>query len=330
MERRETPLAHVSEVEDYNFAVQVINRVGWVTGDKKATPTFKRDRADGTYILNEDSDMILDSDFETVLHAIRSSDAVEDFNWLTKSIDGYEGVVDPAEEAWSVNSLDAIADPFYTLDAKRLSRKYTEVVTAISAVPHFSFREVFDVIAESPRSDVTANADYLYVEIQNVETGTFRSEPLKGWELPARARHKARTGDFFVGGVWGSVRKWMLVGKLSDDLRVTNGMHRLRLKTEHEEKRLDIVAGLCSEAYSVQMRALARGSDGLAEINADDLLDVVLPLVEDLNVRVELHPFVIQLMHGYTSVESKVAALISEDRLALPDVPKRGNHVMIV
>ena len=151
-----------------------------------------------------------------------------------------------------------------------------------------------------------------------------------GWELPSRARHHAEPGDFFVGGVWGSVRKWMLVGKIQHPTIVTNGMHRFRIKPGKEERILDLIAGLCSEAYSVQMRARARGSDGLAEVRLEDLANVVLPVIVDPSVRNDLGPFVMQLLQGYTTVEAKVAALIRENKLPLPPVAKRLSHVMVV
>jgi type I restriction enzyme M protein len=93
---------------------------------------------------------------------------------------------------------------------------------------------------------------------------------------------------------------------------------------------VDLVAGLCSEAYSVQMRARARGSDGLAEVRLEDLAEVVIPIIMDPAVRADLAPFVTQLLEGHTTVEAKVAALIRDHKLPLPPVAKRLSHVMVV
>ena len=38
-EKRETPLANASDSENYEFAVEVVDRVGWVTGDKNGLRT---------------------------------------------------------------------------------------------------------------------------------------------------------------------------------------------------------------------------------------------------------------------------------------------------
>ena len=38
-----------------------------------------------------------------------------------------------------------------------------------------------------------------------------------------------------------------------------------------EDNMIDLVAGLCSDAFATQMRAFARGSDGLAEVTEEDM-----------------------------------------------------------
>ncbi|RLV56650.1 hypothetical protein D9V41_06185 [Aeromicrobium phragmitis] len=331
LEKRETPLAHVADAESYEIAVEVIDKVGWNTGDKKGLPIYRRDPEDGTFILDENSDPVLDSDFGAALASIRGSNAAVDFPWLAKGV----GNVASDNEGWTISSDIVIKDQYLTLDPKRYSRKFQSVRSAIEAVPHFRFRDVFEVVPEPRGEDgkplkVDPSKIYQYVELQNVEAGVYRAEPVRGWELPARARHEAQPGDFFVGGLWSSVRKWMMVGRHNTDIRVTNGMHRLRLKPECEDRRIDVVAALCSEAYRVQMRGLSRGSDGLAEINAEDLLDVVAPIIADLETRRELSPFVDQLMQGRTSVEAAVGALAAADRLPTPSIAQRANHVMVV
>lgn len=331
LERRERPLSTLKDADVYDIAVEVIDRVGWNTGDKKGQPTYRRDPSDGTYVLDEESELILDSDFAAALANIRQSDAVQDFPWLSKNIADES----TAQNAWSVTSDRVMQDPHFTLDPKRLSRKYNDVVASIEAVEHFRFADVIDLIPEAKNEDgspmvTDSSTVYEYVELQSVDGGAYRTEHVRGWELPSRAKHGAATGDIFVGAVWSSVRKWMMIGVENSSVRVTNGMHRLRIKPEFEHLRVDIVAALCSEAYRVQMRALARGSDGLAEINAADVGSIVAPVINDVSVRADLEPFVTQLLQGHTSIEAMVSSMASAQRLPGPDVPKRGNHVMVI
>ena len=75
--------------------------------------------------------------------------------------------------------------------------------------------------------------------------------------------------------------KWFVAPSDTDKLLVTNGCTRLRPKTGDAKLLASALVGLCSEAFKVQMRALATGSDGLAEISAEDVLDVVFPELSD-------------------------------------------------
>lgn len=330
VERREEPLASVFDADEYDIAVQVIDRVGWSTGDKRAAPTFRRDESDGTFVLDEESEMIIDSDFGEVLAGIRTSDASEDFPWLVAGVEGADN-----DSSWSVSSRRVFEDPNFTMDAKRLSKKYLDVVESIKSVEHLRLGDLVEFVPEGRDASGEqlkrhADRDYQYIELQNVEAGSYRSESLKGWQLPARAKHGAARGDFFVGAVWSSVRKWLLIGGDEEDLLVTNGMHRLRLRPEHADRAVDLVAAFSTEAYRVQMRALSRGSDGLAEVGAADVADVLVPLITDAKVRREIEPFVKQMLGGFMSVERKVAALAASGKLPMKDVPRRASHVMIV
>jgi type I restriction enzyme M protein len=332
LEKREKPLKQVADVEPYDVAVQVINKVGWSLGDKKASPMYVRDQSDGAFILDDSDEMILDSDFAQVQANLRASSASQYFPWMTRGKGQGDAL---ATSPHAVDARSFVDDILHTIDPKLLSAKHARVREAILAVPHFRLGDVVDVIperisAEGKRTAIKRDVSYDYVELQNVESGTYRTQRVSGWALPDRARHTAEPGDFYVGGVWSSVRKWMLVGNIAAPTIVTNGMHRFRVKAGQEDYLLDIVAGLCSEAYAVQMRARARGSDGLAEIRVADLENVVLPRVVDEAVRTELWPFVTQLLQGFTTVEAKFSALAREGRLPVEDPARRDSHVMIV
>ncbi|WP_246438020.1 HsdM family class I SAM-dependent methyltransferase [Lipingzhangella halophila] len=331
-EKRTTPLTEAKLSEDYEFCVEVVNRVGWVTGDKRGKPTYLRDEEDGTLLLDEYGNSILDSDFEGCLRKVRNSTAGQAFPWLVR---GHEPDPTDSEHGWSVSISSVVDDPHLTLDPKRLCRKFVELRSQIEESAHFTIGGIVDVIPEktdsSGRSVNFLPAEvYRHVEIQDVEVGTYRSNAKRGWELPQRARHLAEPGDIFVGGIRNSVRKWFLAGENCTNVVVTNGMHRLHLKKGCEEYLVDLVAGLCSEAYRVQMRALARGADGLAEIAIEDLKDVVLPRITDPDIRSDVEPFVQRLVVGASSLEEKVESLMAEGTFSYPNPPARPDHTSLV
>jgi type I restriction enzyme M protein len=154
----------------------------------------------------------------------------------------------------------------------------------------------------------TNKAIYHYVEIQDIGFGDYKTTEYRGWELPDRAKHFAEAGDMYVGSIWGSVSKWCLIPSTASNIVVTNGCHRMRRKPTMTHRLVDVVAFLCSEAYAVQMRAFARGSDGLAEITEDDARKVLVPELSQLE-RSALEPYVQSLLSGTPDLHSKVVRL---------------------
>jgi type I restriction enzyme M protein len=328
-QKRDKPLSSLKSAGGHRFTVQMIENVGWNLGDKKAAPRYVRSQEDGSFVIGDDGERLLDADFASVLNDLRRSLACEDFPWLVEGIEVPKG-----KQGWSLPIEEVLADADLTLDAKRLCRKYQTLRAQVAKAKHFKLCDVVDFVAEKTtaagkkvrRSD---KEEYKYLELQDMGHGDFRAVPLRGWELPDRARHFAEGGDLFVGKIWGSVTKWCMMPHDAAGLVVTNGCHRLRLKKGKEAYRVDLIAFLCSEAYAVQMRALARGSDGLAEITEDDAGSVLVPELSKER-RAELLPYVENLLTGTADIRSKVGALLGEGHLTYPVPPPRPSHVVLV
>lgn len=54
LEKREVPLERFEDDHPYRFAVELIEKVGWDAGNKKAAPIYKRNREDGSLIIGQD------------------------------------------------------------------------------------------------------------------------------------------------------------------------------------------------------------------------------------------------------------------------------------
>ncbi|WP_186272845.1 HsdM family class I SAM-dependent methyltransferase [Mycobacterium kubicae] len=331
-EKREEPLKSAKDSEDYPICIEVVERVGYSLTAKSAEPLYSRDSKDGTYLVDTDGDLIVESDFAFALNRIRNSEAAGRFPWLTA---GVEEEIDDKIEGWSISSTDVINDPALTLDPKRHCEKYRAVRNAIAAGEHFRLGDVVDFVPQWRTSsggtvEIDAETPYRYISISDVGAGTSRYEEKLGWELPDRAKHLAEPGDIYLGAIWSSVTSWFMAGAETQNTWVTNGFERVRMKEGKEELLLDLVVGLCSEAYATQMRGLARGSDGLAEIPEEDVAEVILPNIVDNTVRAQMQPYIDQLLTGTTSLESKVSTLISSGELAIPVPPPRYQHTSIV
>ena len=120
--------------------------------------------------------------------------------------------------------------------------------------------------------------------------------------------------------------KWFVAGGKCENTVVSNGFKQLRLKPGCAEYRIDIVAGLVSETYRIQARALCTGSDGLAELGEQDILDIVLPRVSNGDARAAIEEIVDALLAGRATVSGLVGGL-REDGHVHPDPSRvRGTN----
>jgi type I restriction enzyme M protein len=334
LEKRKTPIADSSMDGDYVFNAELIDSVGWNVSDQKALPIYERAPEDGAYLTDETGEKRIKSDFASVLTDIRTSQAISEFPWLVKGLKlPDEG---NAPLGWAVPISMVLDDPALTLDPKRHSRKFLSLVSEIEAAPHIRLTDVFEVVSETKAADGKAFKPvptelYQYAEIEHMGGGDYRAYPKRGWELPNRAKHLAAGGDVFLCGIWSSVNKWCLIEDAPPpNLVVTNGCHRLKVKPGMDKYLLDAIAFFCSETYTTQMRALARGSDGLAEINAADLGEVLIPRVVDSERREVLEPYLKAMKAGGPTLKAQVEGLMSVASPLFPLPARRPHHACMV
>ncbi|WP_420958268.1 HsdM family class I SAM-dependent methyltransferase [Burkholderia gladioli] len=330
LEKRAKPLADARDDDSYRFAVEMIENVGWNLGDKKASPRYLRNLEDGSYIFDENGEQILDADFGDILDDLRGSAAAADFPWLAEGIDVPSG----RKAGWSVDIQDVLDDPDLTLDPKRHCRKFRELRKQIAKQAHFELGDVVEFVPEKTTADgkkirKSDKVVYRYIEIADIGYGDFKATEYRGWELPDRAKHFAEPGDIYIGAIWGSVSKWCLIPDETTGYVVTNGCHRLRVKPGKERYLPDLVAFMCTEAYSVQMRGFARGSDGLAEISEEDAARVLIVELTALERKL-IQPYVESIQSGAPDVRSQVIALTEGRKLRYPIPPRRPSHVVLV
>ena len=257
-----------------------------------------------------------------------SSDAAVCFNWLSS------GKRTDAKEGWAISIKAIYDDKDLTLDPKRYCRKVVELRNSISKDEHFLLGEVVDFLSEKTTSggkktSVKKSEIYNYVEIQNIGAGDFSSNELRGWELPDRAKHFAEPEDIFIGSIWGSVSKWCYIPSGSQNVVVTNGCFRCRMKAGKEEFLPDLLAYLNSEGWSVQMRSMARGSDGLAEICVEDARNIIVPKLKP-EVKAEVIALVNRMKGNNSTVNTLVKQLIRNGELDYNDPTKRPSHIVLV
>ena len=77
------------------------------------------------------------------------------------------------------------------------------------------------------------------------------------------------------------------------------------------------------------MSALARGSDGLAEIYIEDAKDIVIPKLSD-SAREALRSTVERMLEGRSTLSGEVEALVKDGRINYCAIEKRASHIVLV
>jgi type I restriction enzyme M protein len=323
MEKRKQAIGNPKSGPDYPIHFNLLNRVGWDVRNKRAERVYQMSDLDGSLILNEDNEPIIDADFDRVAAELYRSPVIDAFPWLTEGVES-AGV----DDGWAVYSSEILDDPAMILDPKRYCQKYRTVVSGIKSLDHFRLGEVLDFVNSKFKKKTSES--YRYVEIDKIyeNFGAYEWEDHRGWNLPGRAKLLAKPGDIFVAKIWSSVGKWFIAGAdaAKDDLVVTSGCYHLRLKAGKGDFLTDIVYGFSTEMFRVQMRALATGSDGLSVISEDDFGEVILPRVPDKGFRAELDARV----SGWTESGLPLARFVEghlKTKMPTLDVPVRSSHV---
>ena len=329
LEKRSIILDNFDDDHLYRFAVELIEKVGWDAGNKRAQPIYKRNQDDGSLIMDKNGDFILDCDFIPAVDRIVNSAAADCFEWLNKN-----RITHNNPDSWSICIDHVYADPDLTLDPKRYGKKVMQLRDKLSKNPHVLLSDLVEFIPERQTSKgskvkISKSAIYNYVEIQDIIQGDYSYKELRGWELPSRAKHFAEPNDIYFGSIWGSVVKWCYIPDGANNIVVTNGCFRCRMKEEKKDLLPDLLSYLNSEGWAVQMRSLARGSDGLAEICIEDASNVIIPLLSD-KVRNEILPTITALKNGTTSLNSIIKNHIKSNEVVYNDPPKRPSHIVLV
>lgn len=329
LEKRSEPLEKLIE-EDYQFFVELIENLGWEAGNKKAAPIYKRSINDGSFIIDDDGDFIIDSDFDLAVKRIRSSSAASDFDWLVEG----QGKQDTAG-SWSVSISEVLNDLDLTLDPKRYCKKVFSLRQALAENEHYLLGDIVDFLPEKTTSEgspvkMRTATEYSYIEIADIGYGDFNSKKLMGWMLPSRGKHFVECGDIYFGSIWGSVAKWCYVGEGYENLVVTNGCHRCRIKPGMEEVLTDLIAYMNTEGWATQLRSLARGSDGLAEVSITDANTVIIPKIKSEKVREVVEPFVENLKKGRVTIKSTISNMLENDTWNIVDPERRPSHIVLV
>lgn len=323
LEKRHSPLQHSVDDISYSFYAGNIESVGWRAGDKKAVPIYLRDPENGQPLLDENNEPRLDADFSMISDDFLLSPAAAAHTWASEDRELPTG-----PQSWSVDIATVVETPELNLDPKRHSYKFNKLREDIMSKGYIRLGDVLELV-KPKKWKVKPAHFYKYVEIENVGYGEYDAEELRGWELPSRARLRAEAGDIFIAHLWSSAGKWFIAAGETEDLLVTNGCAQFRLRDGADSKLPDLAVGLSSEAFRVQLRALSTGSDGLAEISDNDVLEIVVPVINDAAIRESIEADLVHVLAGRASFSKSVREAIRSSK-DFPVPPPRKSHCALV
>ena len=101
------------------------------------------------------------------------------------------------------------------------------------------------------------------------------------------------------------------------------------MKVGKKELLPDLLAYLNSEGWSVQMRSMARGSDGLAEICVEDAKSVIVPKLRP-ETKEEVVALVNRMKENNSTVNTLVKQMVRNGELEYNDPVKRPSHIVLV
>jgi type I restriction enzyme M protein len=314
-------LESVRDGDNYSFFVGNLESVGWRAGDKKAVPVYVHETDTGALLLDDANEPVLDADFSSVLGEFLRSPAPDFFPWASVDRTPPRGA-----QTESIDIREVVSRPDLMLDPKRYSAKYLALRRSIVKSPHLRLGDVFQLV-NGNNLRRRPEKIYKYVEIERIGVGEYDYLEQRGWQLPSRAKLSARKGDLFIAHLWSSAGKWFIAS--SDDLIVTNGCAHLRLREGQAGNLPSVLLGMCSEAFSVQIRAASTGSDGLAEISDEDLIDIRFPLIEDETIVAAVRAHYEEMLSGQERFSQFARQTILAAR-GYPVPPARKSHVALV
>ena len=320
LQKRQKPLDRIADDDDYCFFVACVDSIG-SRSDKRRTKIYKRDPVAGTPYIGEDGKPSIDSDFDDVVGAFEQWQRTGQTKQKLHRPFATQAHLTPIRTILETND--------WTLDPKRYCAKVKLTRHAVQAARSFRLGDALEPIP--PRDiNIVDSAMYRYADVSSIGRAEFGYKELRGWQLPTRARLLATPGDIFICHVWASVGKWF-IAPIDDGLAplvVTTGCTALRIKTHADTLLVDLAVGLCSEAFRQQMRAFARGSDGLAEVTDEDLLAIVLPQITAPELRATVEQRLAPMRNGATRFATFAESIAQESNCPL--VKARRHHSALV
>ncbi len=249
-----------TESSNYKIFVASATELGFDYTSKSLKPLYIQNELNGEYILDENNNRILKNDLPRI---------AENFRDFANGATGLEFCY----------KFDIVNEPNLVLNPHVYERGYLACVERILRGEHATLSK-FEV---TNASDFRAEKSeiYSYIDISNLTFGDYmRSNRLRGWALPNRAKISLKENDIILSKLKGSFGKFALIFERDTSrLVATNGTFRIRVSDERV--RLSFFRFLFSSEFLTQANALATGNIMLDLKESDIKKRLVFPLLDE-------------------------------------------------
>jgi hypothetical protein len=244
---------------NYEIFIEEVGEIGYEL-NKKNTP-YKYRKNGGDYILDSAGRPVLENDLYGTRARFESFVAPRGISNIQLRPEYCCGT------DYEVMNT-ALLDDKCILDISRYLKAYKDVVGDGGNV---RVRDLLvpDYCCNFKRVD---DAEYVYLDIKEINTPLYNGKKLRGHELPGRAKYMLRKGDILVSRLKGNIAFTVIV-RDEDNLVCTNGVCVLR--PVDEDAGLVLFANLFSNEFKIQHQSLTTGS--IMETLADeDIKNIVI------------------------------------------------------
>ena len=283
---------NVSPPDNYKIFAAVAKTVGFNFRKKNTPPLFKQRPRDGVELRDDNNNPLPDNDLLDIAEQLKSFAEDEEVGVLDKPM---------RRMAYDSVPLSQVKRMGLIINAKLYDRRtgYRAAVKKIRAGAHFTLAECGAEVSNDDNLQIDSGAQYSYFETSTAYKDTVKlPKTLRGWELPSRAKQRAKEGDIFIAKMCDQEANFFFVYPPQAGALVTNGFYKIRIGDRR--KMLSLYRFLFSPDYAVQMGALFTGSI-MGDIKRSDLLSgLFIPLLDDGAAAI---------MEGYIAAKAQFAKM---------------------
>ena len=233
------------QAEDYDIHLAEISEIGYDL-NKKNTPIKFKTNSDGTYILDESDNLMIDNDFDILTKELSQ------FSY-DKKISGMVND-DPGVSYDSVHIKEILSEPYNIMEVGYYNRRYKQMVQQLKMQDHIAMDAVC-VSNVDYSFEIDEQTTYKYIDISEVKTPLYNGKYIRGSKLPGRAKHLVLKDDIIISRLRGNISFSVI---MEDNVLVTSGMCVIR---PNDKKSLIMILGnMYTEGFRVQHQSLTTGS----------------------------------------------------------------------